>query len=223
MPLRPLRLPAPAAPAAPPEPAADAGPTATFHGDIAFVKRVNRLPTERRVWARIDFATLPNTELGPDASQLTGYNRLYGMVSTLSPQFVIDLSIGALAGSVRRVGQETVGEVPTTHFHANASTDKTTADLHLTDDQKATRKRVFRLLGIYSDVNKADYWVDSAGLVRRSQFVFDQRLFGVHNSVVVTLELATYGQPVQVAPPGADETIKVNRYGRFVLAAIPRV
>jgi hypothetical protein len=201
--------------------AVEPGPTAVFHGDVAFVKRVNRLATERRGWARLDFGALPARELGPDATELAGYKRLYAIANTLSPQYALDLAVGPLAGSVKLAGQETLGATPTRHFHANVSLDKMNADLHLSEDQKATRRRVFALLGIYADVNKADFWVDGAGLLRRAQFTFDQRLISVHNTVLVTLDIADYGAPVKVAAPTADETVKVSGYGRFVRASIP--
>ena len=222
--------PAPAAaadPAAAPAPAAVAaptpGPTALFLKDTAFVKRVNRRPSERRVWARLDYAHLPRDDRAPDQSQLTNTDRLYALANSLNPQYLLELSVGTLAGSVQRVGDGDLGGVPVTHFKANVSLDKAHADLPLTDEQVATRERMFALVGLVRDVNPAEYWLDAEGRLRKATFRFEQRLLPrIHNDVAVTIEVPQYGNPVDVTAPTKDETVRVDRYGRFIRASLPR-
>lgn len=207
-----------------PAPPVDANaPTAMFQGDIAFVKRVNRRPAERRVWARLDFGRLPADERAPDQSGLSAADRLYAFANTINPKYLLDLAEGTLAGSVELVGTEPVAGVPTRHYRANMSIDKATSELSLSDEQSETRRHVFQLVGVGGDVHKAEYWVDDDGRLRRSRFSFEQRLIPrVHNIVTVTLEVSQYGEPVEVVAPTKEETVRVDRYGRFVRAALPR-
>jgi hypothetical protein len=73
-------------------------------------------------------------------------------------------------------------------------------------------------------VNPAEYWVAADGRLRKATFTFDQRLLPrIHNEVVVTIDVTQYGAPVDVAPPSDDETVRVDRYGRFIRASLPRV
>jgi hypothetical protein len=209
-----------AEPAAPVDPNAS---TAMFQGDTAFVKRVNRRPAERRVWARLDFGGLPSDERAPDQSDLSAADRLSSFANTINPKYLLDLAEGTLAGSVELVGTEPVAGVSTRHYRANMSIDKATTELDLSDDQVETFQHVFQLVGVRGDVHKAEYWVDDEGRLRRSRFSFEQRLLPrIHNIVTVTLELAQYGEPVDVVAPTKDETVRVDRYGRFVRAALPR-
>jgi hypothetical protein len=229
----------PAAPAPAPAPAPDPatttttvaptvaaptpGPTALFLRDTAFVKRINRRPSERRVWARLDYAHLPKDDRAPDQSQLTNTDRLHAIANGLNPQYVLQLSTGTLAGSVTRVGKEDLAGVPVTHYRANISLDKAHTDLDLTDDEVATRVRMFELAGLRRDVNAAEYWLDADGLLRKATFHFEQRLLPrIHNDVVVTVDVPQYGIPVDVAPPTNDETVRVDRYGRFIRASLAR-
>jgi hypothetical protein len=209
--------------AAPQVAAATPGPTALFVKDTSFVKRVNRRPSERRVWARLDYAHLPKDDRAPDQTQLTNTDRLYALANSLNPQYVLELSTGTLAGSVERLGDDDLGGVAVTHYKGNVSLDKAHADLPLTDEQVATRERMFALAGLVRDVNPAEYWLDADGRVRKATFRFEQRLLPrIHNDVVVTIEVPQYGNPVDVAAPTKDETVRVDRYGRFIRASLPR-
>jgi hypothetical protein len=210
----------PAEPVAPVDPNAS---TAVFQGDTAFVKRVNRRPAERRVWARLDYGSLPSDEPAPDQSDLSATDRLGAFANTVNPRYLLDLAEGTLAGSVELVGTEPVAGVPTRHYRANMSIDKATSELDLSDEQSETRRHVFQLVGVRGDVHKAEYWVDDEGRLRRSRYSFEQRLIPrVHNTVTVTLEVSQYGEPVEVVAPTEEETVRVDRYGRFVRAALPR-
>jgi hypothetical protein len=218
----PTTAPAPAEAEATP-PIVETGPTAIFKGDTTFVKRVNRRPAERRVWARLDYGSLAKDDRAPDQTELTNTDRLYALANSLNPRYVLDVSVGTLAGSIKRLGVVDLDGVKVTHYKANVSLDKANADLDLSDEQVQTRERLFALAGLRRDVNPAEYWVTADGRIRRVQFTFEQRLIPrVHNDVVVTLDVPTYGGPVQLTTPTKDETVRVDRYGRFIRASIPR-
>ena len=209
----------PAEPATPPP----SGTTAIFERDVAFVQRVNRRPAERRIWAGLDFGELPADEAAPDQTDISDAERLYAVATTINPRYLLELAEGALAGSVELVGAEDVGGASTQHYRANMSIEKAISELDLDELELETRRHVFRLAGIGGDVHKAQFWVDAEGRLRRSRFEFDQRLFPrIHNRVTVTLDMTSYGEPIELAAPGDEETVRVERYGRFVRAVLPR-
>ena len=199
------------------------GTTAIFEGHTAFVQRVNRRPAERRIWAGLDFRELQTDEAPPDQSDISDQERLYALVTTINPRYLLDLAEGALAGSVELVGTAEVLGARTQHYRANMSIEKSTTEADVPEDEVELRRQVFRLAGVGGDVHKAEYWVDDEGRLRRSRFVVSQRLVPrIDNRVTLTLDMTAYGEPVDVRAPSKDETVKVDRYGRFVRAAIPR-
>lgn len=209
----------PAAPASPPP----SGTTAVFARDVAYVQRVNRRPAERRIWAGLDFGALPSDEAAPDQADISDAERLYAVATTINPRYLLELAEGALAGSVELVGAEDIGGVRTQHYRANMSIEKATSEVDLDEDEIETRRQIFRLAGIGGDVHKAEFWVDGEGQLRRSRFVLEQRLFPrVNNRVTVTLDLTAYGEPLELQAPAKEETVRVDRYGRFVRAVLPR-
>ena len=216
---------APAEPTEPAEPAVapPTGTTAIFEGERAFVQRVNRRPAERRIWAGLDFRDLQTDEAPPDQSDISDQERLYAFVTTINPRYLLDLAEGALAGSVELVGTEDVGGARTQHYRANMSIEKSTMEVDVPEEEVERRRQVFRLAGIGGDVHKAEFWIDEDGRLRRSRFVLGQRLVPrIDNRVTLTLDVTSYGEPVDVRAPAKDETVRVERYGRFVRAAIPR-
>ena len=213
------------APAEPtePAPARPSSTTAVFEREVAYVQRVNRRPAERRVWAGLDFGDLPSDEAPPDQADMSDTERLYALATTINPRYLLELAEGALAGSVELMGTDDLGGVVTQHYRANMSIEKATDEVDLDEDEIETRRQTFRLVGIGGDVHKAEFWVDAEGRLRRSRFGFDQRLVPrVHNRVTVTLDMTSYGDPIELLAPAKEETVRVDRYGRFVRAALPR-
>lgn len=199
------------------------GPTVVFWRDTAFVQRVNRRPAERRAWGRLDFGGLPNDERSLDQSDFTPAQRLEALGKSLNPAFIVDLAVGTLAGSVERVGTESVDGTPTTHYRGNVSLEKANTELDLSDDAAEARARVFRLVGIRRDVNPADYWITPEGQLRRARFRFEQRLFPqVRDALTITVDLQQLGGGAALTIPPPDQTIRLSRYARFVRTAVAR-
>jgi len=216
-------LPAPADPASQPASAQDMPVTTIFSGETIFVRRLNLRPTEKRAWAKLDFTALPDDEPRPAQSELEGVLSVIAAANTINPTFFVDLSVGALAGSIEPQGREDVGGVSATKYEANISVDRVFTELDPDDEQLEARQLMLRLLLARStDVRPAQFWVDDEGLLRKARFEFSQRIDrDENNDMVVTLELPTYGAPVTITSPANDQTVQVERYGRLVRAATP--
>ena len=213
----------PAAAAAPaPEAAQPTGPTALFHHDTIFVRRSNVRPTERRLWAKLDFRRLDDDEPVPDPEELPGYGMVIAAANSINPIYILELVEGVLAGSIKAVGNEDVAGVKTTKYEANISTEKALTDLKLEDRELETRELMFRLLREYGDVRPAMFWVDDQGMLRRVTFQLEQTIDrNQQNKLDITLEFHQFGPPAPVPVPTKEETIELQRYGRMVRNVLP--
>ena len=200
----------------------NAEPDILFTGDVVYVRRSNLRPTERRVWAKLDYTELPDEEPRINFDELGGTQIVLATAATLNPVSVLDLVVGALAGSVERGEPEDVDGVRVTRFDSNLSLDRSVTELDLPDDELEPRLLMFRLLGIFDDVRPARYWLDEDGRVRRVEAELLQRVSRrQQHELNVTLEITGYGTPIEVPVPGAEETITFERHGRLVRTVAP--
>ena len=198
------------------------GATALFHTNTLFAKRSNVRPTERRLWAKLDYSKLPDDENPPELETTPGYGPLIAAVNTVNPTYIFELVEGVLAGSMKKVGTEEVAGALATKYEANISMDKAYQDLELDDKQLEIRQLMFRLLRVYDDVRPAKFWVDDQGLLRKATFEFRQRVDrNEANDLHITLEMNEYGKLLSVPIPNQDETVEMERYGRMVRSVLP--
>ncbi len=170
------------------------GPDVLFDGSRLVVQRETRRPAERRVWAKLDLTKLPADERSPQQSEFRSTERLEVFAKTVNPIYLVDLSLGTLAGSVDRVGEVQLDGAPATHYRANVSLEKASTEADLSDEEVATRTLAFRLVGMVNDVNPVDYWMSPDGQLLRARFRFEQRhLPRIHDIVTVDLRLAPSG------------------------------
>ena len=217
--------------AEPPQPAgpeAGAAPleprpiAAIFEDSTVFVKRQNLRPTERRTWARLDFARLPESEPRPPSDDLAGNASLVAVATTANPSYLLDLATGALAGSAKRIGTAEIEGVPFTRYSANVSFDKASTERELEDDALETRSLMYRLLGFREDIVPAQFWIAADGSLRRMRIEVPQRVNRRRSDrLVVTLDLVGPAPAGVSAGPAADETVTYLRYGRLLRAASP--
>jgi hypothetical protein len=198
--------------------------SSVFSGNTIFVRRANLRPTEKRVWAKLDYTRLPDDEDRPLPNELEGTRGVLAAANSINPIYIVDLALGALAGSVEVVGTETVAGVTTTKYESNISVDRVFTELDLNDTELEARTLMLRLLlGRAADVRPAQFWVDDEGLLRKAVFEFSQRVDrNENNDLLITLEIPTYGGQVEIPSPATEETIEVERYGRMVRASSPR-
>jgi hypothetical protein len=198
--------------------------TAIFQDGQIVVRRSNLRPTERRSWARLDFTGLPSNEPAPNPDDLPGALGLFWAANTINPAYMLDLTKGTLAGSVKQAGTATIASVATTHYKANLSRDQAISKLKLTDDDKATRQLMFRLLSVRNDIVPGEFWIDGKGLLRRMKVTLrEQFRRSLSNDLTVTIDLPDYGVVVQLPKPGAEETLQLERYGALVRAVTPKI
>lgn len=197
------------------------GPGSVFADTAVFVRRQNARPTERRTWATLDLADLPDKERPLDASDMTPGAILTAVASTVNPVYLLELAEGALAGSVKRGGTDAVAGAEVTRYDANISLDKAITQLDFDDDERKIRLRLFHLLGARKDVLPASFWIDGEGRLRRMQVEFEQRVTRQRkNSLTATLELTAFvGEDLDA--PAPEETVEYEAFGRLVRSALP--
>ena len=195
---------------------------ALFDDTEVFVRRQNARPTERRTWARLDLASLVETERPITADELEPAQILAAVGATLNPVYLLDLVEGALAGSVERRASEPAGGVDAIRYAANISFDKALTELDFDDDEREVRMRLFHLLGARQDVVPASIWIDAEGRLRKLRVELDQRVDRRRsNTLVATLELHGFGGEVALEHPAGEATVTYERFGRLVRSALP--
>jgi len=98
------------------------------------------------------------------------------------------------AGSVTKVGEETVGGVSTTHYRAEIDPAK------IASVQGTSRIPI-------------DVWIDGDGLLRRLTESYSARAAGQTAATSLTMNLSNYGEQVSVKVPSADETLDMTKLG----------
>jgi hypothetical protein len=196
--------------------------TTTFADTQLFLRRQNARPTERRIWARLDLDRIVEDERPLALREMTPPAVLSAVASTINPVYLVELVEGALAGSVERQGPETIGDVAVTRYEANISFDKALTGLDFDDEEREVRIRLFRLLGATADVVPAELWLDAEGRLRRLRLELDQRVDRQRaNELVITLDLATFGDATSLDGPPAESIVTYERFGRLVRSALP--
>ena len=188
-----------------------ASPPAVFVGNVVFLQRPGAANAAAgdsesqfgvRSWSKLDFAKVGKKD----------HNNLGGVsvVNPINPAYLVRMLAGTLSGSVRRVGTEQIGGVPTTHFTMNV--DRTKAFSRLGDKDRQAVNKAFRSYNVKGDVYKhAEVWIDAAGLPRRFVLRVHQELdqdavFGI----TYTIDLTDFGGPIDIHPPSADATAEVR-------------
>ena len=100
------------------------------------------------------------------------------------------------AGSVDKIGSETVAGTDTTHYRA-------TIDLEKAPNGKQLEK-VTNLKALPVDV-----WVDGNNLLRRMTMKYSAGA----TSTSMQMDLSNYGEPVNVQVPSASETVDMTKLG----------
>ena len=196
--------------------------TSVFDDNDIYVRRQNARATERRTWAKLDLDRVVENERPLALREMTVSGVLDAAASTINPVFLVELVEGALAGSVERVGTETVAEVATTRYDANISFDKAMTELGFDDEERAVRLRLFQLLGATKDVVPARIWIDADGRLRRFRIELEQRITRQRaNTLVATVDLTAFASDATVDLPAPDGIVSYERFGRLVRAALP--
>jgi hypothetical protein len=111
-----------------------------------------------------------------------------------------------LDGTPEELGEEHVGDVPTTRYHLVVDLDEAIARL----GENASRvAEGIRLLHGRARL-PMDVWLDGDDRIRRLRYVVRADLRGVVDLVVETdMQLGGFGLPVDTAPPSASELVEL--------------
>jgi LppX_LprAFG lipoprotein len=112
-----------------------------------------------------------------------------------------------LSGDVQKIGDDTVGGAPATHYRASIDYAKAAAKL------PATSAKVRDALAKLGTV-PADVWINDDDRVVKMQFAIDGSAFGADGGKIqMTMEISDFGVPVDVQAPPADQTIDFAQLG----------
>ncbi len=169
-----------------------------FKSTTAYVESplfAGKLPGGAR-WMKLDLAKFGRT-LGLDTQSL--------MSGGANPSEFLEFLKGS-AGSVTRVGAESVRGVPTTHYRANVDLDKV-ADALPSSQRAAVRQAISKLtaqIGVHTV--PLDVWVDSKHMARRIALSLSVHAQGQTVQVALSMDLFDFGPTPAVQVPAAAET-----------------
>lgn len=193
---------------------------AIYDGLRSYGRRWSAGPRDARPWVRVDGADINESdEIDPteDAPAFFAF--------ALNPVLLVDLIAGPLAGSVRRVGTETLEGVETTHYKANFDIDKVMRKTRRSRFPEDTRKAyadVLEVLAVSGKIHKGEVWVDAQG--RPRQFTIRLKEEPIKHFVIehtITLRLATFGEKAELVIPTPRERIDVRSVVQYLRATIP--
>lgn len=184
--------------------------------DLTFYGRRAGVPDDdARPWIRLDLADVADgagranpVEVGADA------------LAAVHPAVVTDLAAGLLAGSIRRVGREELGGVPTTAYRANIGINKAltkTRRARYPEDRLEQVRDLLDKLGVSGDVHPARVWLDDEGRLRRFEVELLQHpLAKVEFGLRITVDYEAYGVPFTPQVPDARQLLTVDTLVRFI-------
>ncbi len=142
-------------------------------------------------------------------------------VPIVSPVMSLELLEGALTGSTRRVGTETVRGAKTTHYKAKVAPDNAVREIDDEDRQEGIL-RVLETMGANKEVLPVDVWMDDDQVVRRVSYRLEQSQDRV-NSFLTTLTTDYFdlGRPVRIDLP--SDPMKTDDFQLFMTEYVREV
>ena len=172
-------------------------PFLIFDRELLFARKLDAGGAERK-WLRYDLGEVSD----PD-DPIIGFN-------VVNPALWVELTGGALTGSVKQLGVRQVRGERLTHFEANFDREKAFEDV-LDDDAFERLTELFELMGVPSVVTPGQMWLDERGLPRRIVYEVEQRV-DRNNAFELTLtfEFSAWGDKASIDRPATDDTIEVD-------------
>ncbi len=156
----------------------------------------SKLPDGKR-WISVTFDEL-KSQTGVD------FQQLLDQAQQTSPTQGLQYLQG-LSGDVTKVGDDTVNDEHAVHYQASIDYSKLGDKLDEFPD--SVRKRVEALPPVPVDV-----WINDQDQVVKLDMTIDVGAMGFEENgkVDMTMELHSFGEPVDIQPPPADETVDVS-------------
>ncbi len=161
-------------------------------------------------WARFDFRNKPK----PDKIDAT--DRLAALGYVISPALAVELLQGVLAGSLKEVGTSEMGGETVTQYTGKLAPDAVTRDLRQQERVDGIT-RMFKIIGVATDIFPVDVWMDSKGLARRIELHLKQQEDVVDRfRTTVDYTFTSYGPPVTMNLPPRSDCLGHRRFVDFV-------
>ena len=195
-------------------------PFAIYDDLVSFGRRWSASPRDARPWVRVDSNDLTNGEKLDPIQDIPTFATF-----ALNPVLLVDLIAGPLAGSVKTLGTEKVGDVATTHYQANFDFDKVmrnTRRSRFPEDRRKAIEDVLDVLAVSGKVHEGDVWIDAKGLPRQFTLRLKEepiKHFEIEHTI--TLDLSSFGEDATQTIPTARERIDVRSVVQFLRATIP--
>jgi hypothetical protein len=175
-------------------------PVQFFREGAFYLRRLNA-PSGTRAWLKFDFGPLYEDRKAKK-------NEAFG-ASLFNPAWIVDLTRGALTGSVKRLGAERVGEKSATHFEANFDWEK--ALKALPQRRRETIETALEMMGVPKRVVKGAIWVGSDGVPLRVEANIRQQR-DRHRVVEwqYRLDFSEVGRPLSIELPLTRDISVVN-------------
>jgi len=177
-------------------------------GTAVYARRVTRSEYDRRKWARLDYARLPDFDV-PSLREL-GQASGPGDIAVIDPVFLTDLLRGVLTGSVELVRTAKDGSRLLTF---NTSIDKAERKIRIDEADRKERAKLLRSLAITGDVHKGEAILKADGTVSSLRILLterpDKRTAIDLEATLTLVPLTAEDRVPALAPPSRDVTVRV--------------
>jgi hypothetical protein len=180
--------------------------------DLIFDDLVAYLPrsdsSAGKKWVSTSFLDEPEEDLDVE-------DRRFSLaIPMVSPVMSLELLMGALTGSTRRVGTETVRGTQTTHYRAKVAPDNAAREID-DEDRREGIIRTLQTLGANTEVIDTEVWIDGDGLVRRVSYALEQRQDRVNSfRTTITTDYFDIGRDVKIDVP--TDVMRTDDFQLFV-------
>jgi hypothetical protein len=150
--------------------------------------------TQDKQWVKLNLSALSN---GQGSTDLSG-------ILDAAPSPTNALAYLQGSSTVKKVGPESVGGVPTTHYTVSANLDR--AAEHASGSTRDTVRGVIAKSGVRS--LPLDVWLDGNGYIRKVRY---NELAGRRQAAEVTMRLHDFGAPVTINAPPNDSVVDLTK------------
>jgi hypothetical protein len=166
------------------------------------------MPGDKEPWVKFDLEKMGQS-LGANMGQLA---QLGQNDPTQSLEYL------KAAGQVRRLGNDRIRGVETTHYHAVVDLEKVASQAP--EQVAASVKQLIDMSGTTSV--PIDVWIDGQGLLRRMHYSYAMSNQTAGNSkVALTMDLFDFGVAVDVHPPPAGRVTDLTKLMQHEAAGMP--
>lgn len=177
-------------------------------GDTVYVKMpaglLGRKPPDGKPWLSMNLKQMGN-------SSVPGYGSVFNSGSNFSdPGQYLDFLNATSDGSVKDLGQTTVGGAQATHYQADVDLAKLPDVMPATDKQIVTQLvSMLKSKGLSTQL-PVDVWIDGSHHIRRIHITYSLSINSVSANLDFTEDLSDYGSQPAPTVPSPDQTTNLS-------------